>query len=84
VRSRILEELAIFGKLNMATKILRLLGVLDTVCVSKSTIYQWVADGKFPAPIRLGPRSVGWRQSDVDAWLESRQSARNNDGAEAA
>jgi prophage regulatory protein len=79
VSLRVLGELAIFGKLNMATKILRLMGVLDTVCVSKSTIYQWVADGKFPAPVRLGPRSVGWRQSEVDAWLESRQSARNAD-----
>jgi prophage regulatory protein len=68
----------------MATKILRLIGVLDALGISKSTVYQWVADGKFPAPIRLGPRSVGWKQSDVEAWLESRQSARNNCYAEVA
>jgi prophage regulatory protein len=62
----------------MAAKILRLNGVLDAIGVKKSSIYQWIRDGKFPPPVRLGARSVGWRQSDIDAWLESRQSARND------
>ncbi|WP_230463719.1 helix-turn-helix transcriptional regulator [Burkholderia ubonensis] len=65
-------------------KILRLLGVLDAVGVSKSTLYAWIAANQFPAPVRLGPRAVGWRESDVSAWLASRQSARNDSGAEAA
>jgi predicted DNA-binding transcriptional regulator AlpA len=26
----------------------------------------------FPAPVRLGPRAVGWRWSDLDQWTNSR------------
>ncbi|WP_080421356.1 helix-turn-helix transcriptional regulator [Burkholderia ubonensis] len=68
----------------MATKILRLLGVLDVVGMSKSSWYDWVRRGLAPAPVKLGPRAVGWRAADIEAWLASRQSARNDSGAEAA
>jgi prophage regulatory protein len=49
----------------MVAKILRLNGVLDVVGVTKSSIYQWIRDGKFPARVHLGPRSVGWRQAEL-------------------
>ena len=39
--------------------------------LARATIYKKVADGSFPAPIRLGGRSVGWRLSDVVAWLQA-------------
>ncbi len=39
--------------------------------LARATIYKKVADGSFPAPIRLGARSVGWRLSDIVAWLEA-------------
>ncbi|WP_186161280.1 helix-turn-helix transcriptional regulator, partial [Burkholderia gladioli] len=28
------------------------------------------------APVQLGARSVGWRATDVQQWVESRQSTR--------
>jgi prophage regulatory protein len=37
--------------------------------LGRSTLYQKMAQGEFPRPLRLGPRSVGWRQSDIDAWI---------------
>ncbi|WP_404843025.1 helix-turn-helix transcriptional regulator [Burkholderia thailandensis] len=39
----------------MALKILRLIGVLDCVGVKKTTLYRWIREGKFPAPVQLGP-----------------------------
>ena len=39
--------------------------------LARATIYKKVSDGSFPAPIRLGRRSVGWRLSDVVAWLQA-------------
>ena len=39
--------------------------------LARATIYDKVKDGSFPPPIRLGPRSVGWRLSDIDAWLQA-------------
>ncbi|APY91875.1 MULTISPECIES: helix-turn-helix transcriptional regulator [Burkholderia] len=57
----------------MANRILRLVGVLEATGVSKGAIYKWVREGKFPEPVRLSARTVGWRQVDVDAWLEARE-----------
>jgi prophage regulatory protein len=41
--------------------------------LSRSTIYAWMERGDFPKPVRLGTRIVAWRESDVTAWLESRE-----------
>jgi len=34
-----------------------------------------IGRGEFPAPVKLGARAVGWRRSDIEAWLESRPAA---------
>lgn len=41
--------------------------------LSRSTIYEWMKRGEFPQPVKLGERLVAWRESDVTAWLESRE-----------
>ncbi|WP_420448614.1 helix-turn-helix transcriptional regulator [Candidatus Palauibacter sp.] len=40
--------------------------------VARSTIYGWVEVGRFPPPIHLGPRVVGWIRSEFDAWVHNR------------
>lgn len=40
--------------------------------VSKTTLWRWEAAGTFPKRIPLGSRSVGWRNSQVMAWMECR------------
>lgn len=42
-----------------------------------STLYDLMAAGHFPRPINLGPRAVGWIESEVDAWIESRMAERD-------
>ena len=37
-----------------------------------STIYEQMKKGTFPKPIKLGERAVGWRMSEINAWLEQR------------
>ena len=54
------------------TAIFRLPAVVELIGVSRATIWRWVAENLFPAPVRLGPRAVGWRRTDVEAWLASR------------
>ena len=48
--------------------------------VSDSTIKRMVLDGRFPKPMRLSPRRIGWPARDVRLWLErldgSRQKTR--------
>lgn len=40
----------------------------------KSRVQRWrdIRSGKFPAPVQLGPNSIGWREADIDAWLNLR------------
>ena len=52
-------------------RILRRDEVSELTGLRRATIYKKVADGSFPTPIRLGARSVGWRLSDIDAWLQA-------------
>lgn len=40
--------------------------------LARSTIYQHVRTGSFPAPINLGAKSVGWIEAEVNAWLDAR------------
>lgn len=52
--------------------ILRLDAVKKCTGLSRSSIYAFVKNGNFPAPLNLGVRSIGWRQSDIEAWLSTR------------
>ena len=40
--------------------------------LSRSTIYQYIKDGVFPKPVPLGPRAVGWLESEVSGWIAER------------
>jgi prophage regulatory protein len=53
--------------------------------VKKSRVQLWrdIRTGRFPAPIELGPNSVGWFRSEVEAWKASRP-RRTYGAAEAA
>lgn len=54
-------------------RIIRKDELLRITGVSIATIYRWIGEGNFPAPVKLGPNSTGWRESDVEAWLDSRE-----------
>jgi prophage regulatory protein len=43
--------------------------------LARSTIYQYIKDGVFPKPVQLGPRAVGWIESEVSAWITERTKA---------
>lgn len=54
------------------TNILRRKAVEKRVSLSKSAIYERIADEQFPKPINLGGRAVGWIEAEIDAWLADR------------
>lgn len=56
----------------MTTKILRLPALAEKLGKPKSSIYYLIKHGQFPRPISLSARSVGWREEDIEAWLQSR------------
>lgn len=48
--------------------------IAERLAISRSAIYAWVKDGRFPAPTKLG-RNSRWITSEVNAWVEERRPA---------
>ena len=40
--------------------------------LATSTIYELMSKGEFPAPIRISPRRVAWREREIIAWQQQR------------
>ena len=57
---------------NMSSIIQRLPHVKERTGLGRSSIYSGVKAGSFPRPVSLGARAVGWLESDITAWIESR------------
>lgn len=57
--------------------ILRMPTVRRMTTLGRSTIYRLMALNLFPSAIRLGPRAVGWRLTDIDQWLQERPDTRH-------
>lgn len=51
-------------------RILRRAEVLRITGLSKSTLYAQIARSEFARPVKIGRRAVGWRLSDIQAWLK--------------
>ena len=41
---------------------------------SRVTLWKWVAKGDFPKPIKIGNRTLGWKEVDFNNWLETQAS----------
>ena len=53
-------------------RFLRLPEVLARTGLSRSTIYVRLDQGRFPKPVSLGARAVGWIEAEVDQWIRER------------
>ena len=40
--------------------------------LKRSTIYERMARGRFPRPVHLGSRSVGWLANEIEGWIAAR------------
>ncbi len=56
----------------MSERYLRLSEVTNITGLSRSSIYNMMTENRFPLALRLGVRSVRWREADVVTWLRAR------------
>jgi prophage regulatory protein len=56
--------------------IIRLPEVMQTVGLSRPTVYRMLKAGTFPQQIKLGSSAVGWLRSEVEYWIASRAQER--------
>lgn len=58
-------------------KVIRLVQVMESTGLGRSTIYKYIAAQKFPIPLQLSERCVGWLESEVQQWIQSRVDMRD-------
>lgn len=60
--------------LDVEHRILRRPDVERKTGFKRAHIYALIAQGKFPKPIKLGVRAVGWDSLEIERWLLDRVS----------
>ena len=61
----------------MSERFLGVREITELTGKSRPTIWRWCRDGHFPKPRKIGPNSIGWLESEVEAWIERHRNALN-------
>ena len=61
----------------MENRILRKTEVQFMTGLATSTLYAKMLAGEFPSSIKLGCRAVGWKSTDIEAWIQKCMEAEN-------
>jgi predicted DNA-binding transcriptional regulator AlpA len=57
------------------TGFVRIRQILAVYPIGRSTWWAGVKSGRFPRPVKLGPRTTAWRVEDIRRLLEKRPAA---------
>jgi len=49
---------------------MRISQILQLIPISRSAWWQGCKNGRFPKPIKLGPRTTVWKASDINALVK--------------
>ncbi|EAS1727465.1 AlpA family transcriptional regulator [Salmonella enterica] len=63
--------------LDMNKSFIRLPEAKRRTGYGKAWIYKLIAQGRFPAPVKIGSRAVAFVESEVDEWITERIAARD-------
>lgn len=53
-------------------RILKRAEVEARVALSSSAIYEAIQQGRFPRPVKIARKAVGWIESEIDSWIKKR------------
>ncbi len=57
--------------MSTVKRILRLAEVEHVTGLSRATIYRKMQAKQFPPSFTIAPQTVGWKQQDVEAWIDA-------------
>jgi|GEM_PF-1476801 len=67
-----IKEPEVLRLMKIAGEVARRKEFCQITGLSMTTLWRQEREGFFPARIRLTNHSVGWRRSDIEAWLATR------------
>ncbi|MCC5827056.1 AlpA family transcriptional regulator, partial [Alkalimonas sp.] len=51
--------------------------VMECTGLARSTVYKFIAEDRFPKPVKLGTRMVAWVEEEIQKWILERISERD-------
>jgi len=69
--------------MQLNTDQISLLSIKDVMKLtgsSRSTIYNWINQGRFPKPVSTGPNTVRFRYKDIESWSKNPMEWNKNTG----
>jgi prophage regulatory protein len=57
-------------------KFLRERTLCERLGIHRVTLRRWIAAGRFPRQVKLGPGTVAWRLEEVETWEAERTAER--------
>lgn len=70
-----IQELIVVTRRITENRVLRLPQVREKIGRANATIWKDVSEGTLLPPISIGPRAVGWKSSELDAWIAAHEFA---------
>ena len=46
--------------------------VSEQLGITRTTLWRWCKADTFPQPIKIGPNTTRWRQSEVEEWVAAK------------
>jgi prophage regulatory protein len=56
----------------MTEKLIRIAAVAEMIGATPDGVRKWVKEGKFPAPVKVGPNFIAWPESVVQKWISDK------------
>ena len=56
--------------MNIHDRFIRIKTVQERTSLSRATIYRQMQKGIFPKQVSIGDMRRGWRESDINKWME--------------
>ena len=53
-------------------RLIRLKELIKIIGLARSTVYLLLSKNKFPKPIKLTEKTIVWRLSEIEKWIEER------------
>jgi prophage regulatory protein len=60
-------------------RVLKMPDVIAVTGLRRTSIYNLVNSGRFPKPIKLSERAIGWLATEITAWQQARAAARDTE-----
>lgn len=61
----------------MSERILKSKETAERAGFSRRTMYYEISEGRFPRPVQLTPKRVGWLESEIDEWIKAKVDRRD-------